>query len=151
MPTSTVDEIDSYHIANLKSKIKRGKKRLFSKLTRKTDYEFLLSRHSKQVDLLLRSLWKRQLAATNSTLIAVGGYGRGSLFPFSDIDLLILTPDTVSKSDEKLIVSFVSTLWDIGLDVGHSVRKINECIDEAKKDITTQTTLMESRFLCGSK
>ena len=151
MPTSTVDEIDSDHIANLKSKIKRGKKRLFSKLTRKTDYESLLSRHSKQVDLLLRSLWKRQLAATNSTLIAVGGYGRGSLFPFSDIDLLILTPDTVSKSDEKLIVSFVSTLWDIGLDVGHSVRKINECVDEAKKDITTQTTLMESRFLCGSK
>ena len=59
--------------------------------------------------------------------------------------------DALKKTEETKIASFISTLWDIGLDVGHSVRKINECIDESNKDISTQTNLMESRFLIGSK
>jgi [protein-PII] uridylyltransferase len=138
-------------VANLRAKIKQKKQRLFSKLDRKTDYQSLLVKHSRQTDTLLRSLWKQKLAAIDATLIAVGGYGRGSLFPYSDVDVLILISDSLKKTEETKIASFISTLWDIGLDVGHSVRKINECIDESKKDISTQTNLMEARFLVGSK
>ena len=138
-------------IANLRKQIKRKKQRLFSRLDRKTDYQSLLKKHSKQTDALLRSLWKQKLASVEAALVAVGGYGRGSLFPYSDVDVLILIPDALKKTEETKIASFISTLWDIGLDVGHSVRKINECIDESNKDISTQTNLMESRFLIGSK
>jgi [protein-PII] uridylyltransferase len=146
-PVSSVDA----QIQNIRTQIKQKKQKLFSRLDRKTDYASLLKRHSKQIDALLKSLWDERLKATHATLIAVGGYGRGALFPFSDVDLLILIPDAINKKDESVIASFVSLLWDIGLDVGHSVRKLKECVNEAKKDITTQTNLMESRFLVGSK
>lgn len=142
---------ETLFVADLRTKIKQKKQRLFSKLDRKTDYQSLLSKHSKQTDTLLRSLWKQKLASIDATLVAVGGYGRGSLFPYSDVDVLILISDTLKKTEETKIASFISTLWDIGLDVGHSVRKIHECIDESKKDISTQTNLMEARFLIGSK
>ncbi|MDA1331807.1 MAG: [protein-PII] uridylyltransferase [Proteobacteria bacterium] len=138
-------------IQNLRAQIKQKKQRLFSQLDRKTDYASLLKRHSRQIDALLRSLWDEQLQATHATLIAVGGYGRGTLFPFSDIDLLILVPDAINKKSQSVIAAFVSLLWDLSLDVGHSVRNVKECINEAEKDITTQTNLMESRFLIGSR
>ena len=142
---------EALFVADLRAKIKQKKQRIFSKLDRKTDYQSLLSKHAKQTDALLRSLWKQKLASIDATLVAVGGYGRGSLFPYSDVDVLILISDTLKKTEETKIASFISTLWDIGLDVGHSVRKIDECIDESKKDISTQTNLMEARFLIGSK
>ena len=142
---------EALFVADLRQKIKQKKQRLFSKLGRKTDYQSLLSKHSKQTDTLLRSLWKQKLASIDATLVAVGGYGRGSLFPYSDVDVLILISDTLKKTEETKIASFISTLWDIGLDVGHSVRKIHDCIDESRKDISTQTNLMEARFLIGSK
>ncbi|MDA0360839.1 MAG: [protein-PII] uridylyltransferase [Proteobacteria bacterium] len=142
---------EALFVADLRAKIKQKKQRIFSKLDRKTDYQSLLSKHAKQTDALLRSLWKQKLATIDATLVAVGGYGRGSLFPYSDVDVLILISDTLKKTEETKIASFISTLWDIGLDVGHSVRKIDECIDESKKDISTQTNLMEARFLIGSK
>ncbi len=138
-------------IATLRTTIKQKKQRLFSKLDRKTDYQTLLKRQSKHTDTLLRSLWKKKLVTVEAALIAVGGYGRGSLFPFSDVDVLILIPDSLKKTEEAKIASFISTLWDIGLDVGHSVRKINECVDESIKDISTQTNLMEARFITGSR
>ena len=143
--------ISDVQIKILREQIKKKKQRLFSKLDRKTDYASLLKRHSRQVDALLKSLWDERLEATQATLIAVGGYGRSALFPFSDVDLLILIPDATNKKSESVIASFVSLLWDVGLDVGHSVRKLKECVNEAEKDITTQTNLMESRFLVGSR
>ena len=146
-PVSSVNA----NIQNIRTQIKQKKQRLFSKLDRKTDYASLLERHSRQIDALLKSLWDERLKATQATLVAVGGYGRGALFPFSDVDLLILIPNAINKKEESVIASFVSLLWDIGLDVGHSVRKLKECVNEAEKDITTQTNLMESRFLVGSK
>ncbi|MDC1311286.1 [protein-PII] uridylyltransferase [Burkholderiales bacterium] len=142
---------EALFIATLRTQIKQKKQRLFSKLDRKTDYQTLLARQSKHTDTLLRSLWKKQLTSVDAALVAVGGYGRGSLFPYSDIDVLILIPDSLKKTEEAKIATFISTLWDIGLDVGHSVRKINECVDESKKDISTQTNLMEARFVVGSK
>jgi [protein-PII] uridylyltransferase len=106
----------------------------------------------KIVDQLLIRAWNRFFTGIETTiaLIAVGGYGRGELHPASDIDLLILTTD--SKNTAKYaenIEQFLLLLWDMGLEVGHSVRTIKECVKEAKADITVVTNLMEARELTG--
>jgi [protein-PII] uridylyltransferase len=83
-------------------------------------------------------------------LAAVGGYGRGELFPASDIDLLILLPTETSKTTQEKLERLVSHFWDIGLEIGHSVRTIQECLNEAAQDITVQTALLEARLLTGN-
>ena len=87
---------------------------------------------------------------TDTALIAVGGYGRGELFPGSDVDLLILLGQPDTSVDAQLSV-FVSSLWDLGLKIGHSVRSIDECIALAADDITVMTTLLETRLLTGQR
>ena len=100
-------------------------------------------------DALLERAW-RQLTPVDADacLVAVGGYGRGELHPASDIDLLILTTGDPSALAEH-IESLIMFLWDIGLEVGHSVRSLEQCVDEARADITVVTNLVESRLLAG--
>jgi [protein-PII] uridylyltransferase len=83
------------------------------------------------------------------TIIAVGGYGRGMLAPFSDIDLLFLLPDKPSPSVEKVVESLLYVLWDLKLKVGHATRTVDECLRQARADITIRTTLIEARFIVG--
>ncbi len=111
----------------------------------------LFKQHCKLVDHLLAEIWLQADIAKQCCLIAVGGYGRGELYPHSDIDLLILLPEQSAENTlfNSSIESFVGLLWDIGLNVGHSVRSLSECIAEAQKDITVQTNLIESRILIG--
>jgi [protein-PII] uridylyltransferase len=111
----------------------------------------LLKKHTKLVDNLLKSVWQHNHLNNEITLIAVGGYGRQELFPFSDIDLLILVPENVSASKNKQIEELVGVLWDLGLNIGHSVRTLQECVNEATGDATIQTNLLEARLICGSK
>ena len=82
-------------------------------------------------------------------LVACGGYGRGELHPASDVDILILLQRSPNKEAKTFIEHFIRFLWDIGLEVGHSVRSIKECISESRNDITVATNLMESRHLQG--
>jgi [protein-PII] uridylyltransferase len=103
------------------------------------------------VDHILRALWRGMGDLAGVSLVAVGGYGRGELYPHSDVDLLILLPDVAPAALEAEISELVSTLWDIGLDIGHSARTIRECVEEATRDITVQTNLMEARFLAGDR
>ncbi len=84
-------------------------------------------------------------------LIAVGGYGRGELHPKSDIDLMILLQEEEDQQTKDLLEKFLTLLWDIRLEIGHSVRTIEECVEESTKDITVATNLMESRLLAGSE
>ena len=111
----------------------------------------LLKKHTDLIDALLKSVWLHNKLHNDITLIAVGGYGRQALFPFSDIDLLILAPDNITDAQNKEIETLIGVLWDLGLNIGHSVRTLQECIDEAKDDATIQTNLLEARLLCGSK
>ncbi len=84
-------------------------------------------------------------------LIAVGGYGRGELHPKSDIDLMILLKEEENQHTRNLLEKCLMLLWDIRLEIGHSVRTIEECVDEARKDITVATNIMEARLLAGSE
>jgi [protein-PII] uridylyltransferase len=104
------------------------------------------------VDALLVRAWRLYLPGDDPAiaLLAVGGYGRGELHPASDIDLLILLQGDDTPYREG-IGGFLTFLWDIGLEVGHSVRSVAECVHEAGQDITVATNLQESRLLLGSQ
>lgn len=115
------------------------------------DHDGYLRRHSRLVDDLLRAIWHATAMPRALTLIAVGGYGRGKLYPYSDVDLLILLPGDADEQLKNRLEHLVGLLWDTGLEVGHSVRTIPECLEEAARDISVQTNLMEARFLTGSR
>ena len=104
------------------------------------------------VEQLLLLAWRRLVPFTEEIgLVAVGGYGRGELHPGSDVDLLILLGDEIGGDlPREEIESFVQMLWDAGFYLGHSVRTVSQCVEEAEKDIVTTTSLMESRLLAGS-
>ncbi|MDG2141100.1 MAG: [protein-PII] uridylyltransferase [Gammaproteobacteria bacterium] len=103
------------------------------------------------VDEILVLAWKaiNWPDPSEISLVAVGGYGRGELLPYSDIDLLILTRKTRNKKYKDYISAFLTMLWDIGLEPGHSVRSVRQCKQEASEDITIATAMMESRLLTG--
>lgn len=108
---------------------------------------------TKLSDQLLRYLWSECGLDNEATLVAVGGYGRSALFPYSDIDILILLPadEQQAKTLSKQVEQFITSCWDVGLEIGSSVRTIAECMSESEQDITVRTSLLESRFLCGKK
>ena len=110
-----------------------------------------LQRQCALVDEVLASIWSETGQSGALALIAVGGYGRGLLYPYSDVDVLILLPDEVGDSVRASVEALVGVLWDIGLEIGHSVRTIAECQDEARRDVTVQTTLLESRLIAGNR
>lgn len=104
------------------------------------------------VDELLTRAWQKHLPLAPKrfpmALVAVGGYGRGELHPNSDVDIQILTKKISSKAG-PFMEAFVRFLWDMGLEIGHSVRTVKECVQEAKGDVTVATNLMETRLLAG--
>jgi len=113
--------------------------------------EGLVRDRARMVDIVLRSAWQLHVGAhaNEVNLIAVGGYGRGELHPCSDIDVLILLPKSESVAAEAGIERFLAFLWDIGLEVGHSVRTIDDCQRESAADVSVATTFIEARLLCG--
>ena len=106
-------------------------------------------------DEALRTLWKDNGFDPRSALVAVGGYGRGELFPHSDVDVLLLLPaDSQAAHDPALrrrIESFISQCWDTGLEIGSSVRTVDECLTMAAADLTVQTALLEARLVVGNR
>lgn len=115
----------------------------------RNSYE-MLARLCRLVDKLLVDVWHHFEFDEEWLLIAVGGYGRGQLYPASDIDILILHPENINDADRERTEQLIGFLWDIGLEIGHSVRSISECLEEAALDITVQTALLEARRLAGN-
>ena len=113
--------------------------------------EDLVLDRARLVDIALRAAWIRHAGrfADDLALVAVGGYGRGELHPSSDIDIMVLLPKSDSADWQPDIEKFLTFLWDIGLEVGHSVRSIDECQRESLADISVATTLFEARLLAG--
>jgi len=136
-------------IAAIRDTLKAKEATLADSYVRRPLTRNYLSGRTALVDTTILSLWRACELDDSCALIATGGYGRGELFPFSDIDLLILLPPTTSPELEAALTRFVSSLWDIGLHIGHSVRTVGECITVAADDITIQTNLLEMRLLLG--
>jgi len=113
-----------------------------------------LGKLSGLADATLKTLWRNAGFSSPFALAAVGGYGRGELFPFSDVDVLVLLPDDQSPdTDAQLrtrIEGFIGSCWDAGLEIGSSVRTVTECLNEAARDVTVQTSLIESRLITGN-
>ena len=115
----------------------------------------LLQRLARNADATLQLLWQNAGFSSSTCLIAVGGYGRGELFPHSDVDVLLLLPDDANAEvDAQLkerIERFIGHCWDSGLEIGSSVRSAAQCVEEAARDVTVQTSLLEARLVCGSR
>jgi [protein-PII] uridylyltransferase len=90
-------------------------------------------------------------AAERLSLVAVGGYGRGTLAPYSDIDLLFLFPYKQTAWSESVTEYILYMLWDLGLKVGHATRTVGETLKSARDDMTIRTAVLEARFLCGDQ
>ena len=103
-------------------------------------------------DETLGALWADAGFGQRLALVAVGGFGRGELVPYSDVDVLLLLPEGEDSGVEPArIEAFIGQCWDAGLEIGSSVRTVSECLDEAAKDVTVQTSLLESRLVIGDK
>ena len=135
----------------LKKRLTENNQQLQQDFNKGIDIKLLLNQRSDLIDTLLLQLWEQDLSKKKfASLIAVGGYGRREMHPASDIDLLILLDAAPDAQEEELLSAFIASLWDLGLEIGHSVRTLNECIEEAEKDLTVITNLIESRFLMGN-
>lgn len=135
--------------------LKKYKKHLLSGLTalasqfkKGTSIAQLLKARSALIDSILMHSWQQFSVDASVCLMAVGGYGRSELHPYSDIDILILLSN---ETQTENLESWIAFLWDIGLEVGHSVRTLEQCHDLASQDISVATNLMEARFICGEK
>lgn len=115
------------------------------------DVRALVHSRSGTLDTVLALIWNRYAFAASAdvSLVAVGGYGRGELHPHSDIDLLILTRNGIEEAWQEDLGAFVTLLWDLKLDIGHSVRSIRESMDAAREDVTILTNLLETRTIAG--
>lgn len=109
-----------------------------------------LRAHAKIVDEHLRKVWRQLELPAELALVAVGGYGRAELYPRSDIDLLILLPQPADAALQQRLQTLVSTLWDLGLEIGHSIRTVGDCMAESS-DVTVQTNLLEARHISGDR
>ncbi len=141
-------------ISLLRSLLRETRQDLERQYTEGVPVEQLVRARATVVDQVLGSIWHSHFLENGEdgmALVAVGGYGRGELHPYSDIDILILLEkDDISELQERL-EHFLTTLWDVGLEIGHSIRTLEECVTAAVEDITIATNLMEARLIAGSK
>jgi [protein-PII] uridylyltransferase len=139
-------------IARLRATFRDGKAALLAEFLRSPPTAMAAHRLvrglSRHVDEVLRDLMQLHPWPAGSALVAVGGYGRGELFPHSDVDVLVLLPEGAGTEG---IAEFITACWDVGLEIGSSVRTISDCVIEAQRDITVQTALLESRPVAGQR
>jgi [protein-PII] uridylyltransferase len=135
----------------LREQVAAGREALRQAYLRKPEPRALLARHAQLIDRTVKAVWAQIEPVAAAALVATGGYGRGELYPWSDIDLLVLLPRELAADERERVERLIGSFWDIGLEIGHSVRTVQVCLDTAAADITIQTTLLEARFLTGSR
>lgn len=147
---NSAPNIETADVSFYRQALKQGQEYLVQQFEQQADIVTLVHQRSYFADQALQQLWQHHIPVdTPISLLAVGGYGRGELHPFSDIDLLVILDESVSEQPPQGLSDFLTQLWDIGLEIGHSVRTIKECRQQAETDITIATNLLETRLLCG--
>jgi [protein-PII] uridylyltransferase len=152
-------EAHGNEIAEVRAAYRRRKAELLASLQSEAgstrSIKGLLQALSQLADDTLKALARRAGLPAGVALVAVGGFGRGELFPHSDVDVVLLMPDGIScEHDPRLkqrVENFIGSCWDAGLEVGSSVRTLEECVAQAAGDVTVQTSLLESRLVTGSR
>ncbi len=146
-------------LALLREQYRAGKTALFASLASSgassRGIHSMLQKLARHADRSLQSLWQRAGFPAEACLVAAGGYGRGELFPYSDVDVVLLLPDDSRVEDDPALKAkvegFIGSCWDSGLEIGSSVRTTAHCVEEASRDVTVQTSLLEARLVAGSK
>nr|MCU0735437.1 nucleotidyltransferase domain-containing protein [Methylotetracoccus sp.] len=139
------------NVSNLRAELRQARDRLRESHLTSLRPKAYFAAHIRLIDTAVRSVRRHFRMPDQMTLVAVGGYGRGEQYPHSDVDLLVLLPAAPEAADAEGISSFLCALRDAGLDLGYAVRTVEECVEDARQDITIQTTLLETRFLDGSR
>mgnify|MGYP002128013293 FL=1 len=142
--------LSAEQLANWREKLKQGREKLAEHFARQRDPRWVMKRATDMVDVIIREVWQALALGERAAAIAVGGYGRAQQFPHSDIDLLVLLPENPDQALSAAVEQLIGALWDVGMEVGHSVRTLSECMAEAAGDITIETTLLENRWLIGN-
>jgi [protein-PII] uridylyltransferase len=147
-PQLTADPQD---IATFRNALTEGDNRLKQRFLDDEPVERLVRDRARLVDALLKTAWSMHIGehVRDVALIAVGGYGRGELNLCSDIDIMMLLPKSESAPWQSSLEKFLTFMWDIGLEVGHSVRTIDDCQRESAADVSVATTMIEARLLQG--
>ncbi|MEP7205919.1 MAG: [protein-PII] uridylyltransferase [Casimicrobiaceae bacterium] len=154
--------LETTAVQRWRAELRQGRTALREAFEARADTPALLRNHARLVDRLVGAVWEELRAPTSMALVAVGGYGRGQLYPHSDVDLLVLLPEVLGAPGaaapplpDPAVSAFVErllgVLWDIGLEPGHSVRTVAECVVEMAVDATIATSLLEHRYLAGSR
>ena len=137
-------------VTRFKNALARGDNYLTEQFEGGAPIRELIYKRAWLIDQLLVAAWHYHIDTDAMALVAVGGYGRGDLQPASDVDLMLLIKTRRQKYLKSNIETFLAFLWDLGLDVGHSVRTVKDCVYESKTDITVATNIMDSRLIAGN-
>ncbi len=132
--------------------IRQGREDIYRAFDTGAGADQLVAHTAALIDSVLRFCFAHYLGnqqTLSCALVAVGGYGRSELLPGSDIDLMILLAKRANREQQQDISEFLTFLWDIGLEVGHSVRTIRDCVSQGKNDVTVMTNMIESRLVDG--
>ncbi len=151
MPAAQLASAARRSAASPRERLQEGRRELRARYAADGKARRMLWQHRLLIDRTLRDLWKQAALPGSLALAAVGGYGRGELFPHSDVDILVLLPHDPDVELQAKLETLIGGLWDAGLEPGHGVRTIEECLFESAKDITVQTSLLEARWLAGSR
>jgi [protein-PII] uridylyltransferase len=138
------------HALSLKADYKVVKTELLERFKTSANVDGLMRSLARSTDDALRGAWEACELPATLALLAVGGYGRGELAPYSDVDILVLLPEEAPPHIEACIERFIGMAWDLGLELGSSVRTVAQCIEEASNDVTVRTSLLEARRIVGS-
>ncbi|NUT13701.1 MAG: bifunctional uridylyltransferase/uridylyl-removing protein, partial [Cupriavidus sp.] len=137
--------------ARVRDRLKADKQALFADFNASANAATLTTRLRRAVDAALGEAWRGLAMPADAALVAVGGYGRGELFPYSDVDVLLLLPAEPDRDTAGKLERFIGLCWNLGLEIGSAVRTVDDCIRVSRQDVTIQTSLLEARLLTGNR
>jgi [protein-PII] uridylyltransferase len=149
MTVASIAELSTTLRTTLRQRLKAERHAAIAEFRVHGKPEKLLRALRKIVDAVLGDAWRHAELPDETALVGVGGYGRGELFPASDVDLLILLGAPATAAVQGQLEQLVQLLWDLGLEIGHAIRTVDECMSESAADITVQTSLLEARLVDG--